>query len=205
MAAFYQATTCRIFSVKSSDEILGSLLRSYQHNELQKRQTKAWQVEIKVLKSVCDRKLCRHAPAASKWSLLLEYPGKPRRNLTVNWVCLDLPPDVRSSDQLEVAASEFECQGLELDWVGVCWGGDFPFNAANSNWLYQQFSGSKWGKLKNEVDRQFLLNTYRVLLTRARRGLIIWVPPGDFSDPTRSPSLFDPTADYLVRCGLQIV
>ena len=81
MAAFYQATLAD-FLRQSSDEILGSLLRSYQHNELQKRQTKAWQVEIKVLKSVCDE-VIRHAPAASEWSLLLEYPGKPRHVRTL--------------------------------------------------------------------------------------------------------------------------
>lgn len=126
------------------------------------------------------------------------------RDMYVHWF-LALPPDVRSSNQLEVAASEFECQGLELDWIGACWSGDFPFDAANNSWLYRGFSGSGWGNLKNEVDRRYLLNTYRVLLTRARRGLIIWVPKGDMSDQTRLPSHFDPTADYLIRCGLPIV
>jgi hypothetical protein len=126
------------------------------------------------------------------------------RDMYVNWF-LNLPPDIRSSNQLEVAASEFECQGLELDWVGVCWGGDFLFDAARSNWIFRRFSGSRWGNVDDPVDCRFLLNKYRVLLTRARRGLIIWVPSGDASDPTRSPGQYDPTADYLVRCGLQVV
>lgn len=125
------------------------------------------------------------------------------RDLFVHWF-LALPPDIRSSNQLEIAASEFECQGLELDWIGICWGGDFSFDAANNGWLYRYFSGSRWGNLKNEIDRQYLLNTYRVLLTRARRGLVLWIPQGDITDETRLPSHFDSTTDYLVRCGLSL-
>lgn len=125
------------------------------------------------------------------------------RDIYVHWF-LDHPPDIRSSNQLEVAASEFECQGLELDWVGICWGGDFTYDATAGGWAFRNFSGSRWGKVKNEIDRQYLLNTYRVLLTRARRGLVLWIPQGDISDETRLPSLFDSTADYLVRCGLSL-
>ena len=118
----------------------------------------------------------------------------------VNWF-LNHPPDVRSSNQLEVAASEYECQGLELDWVGVCWGGDFFFEGANG-WRCQQLSGSKWQPMRSEIDRAYLLNTYRVLLTRAREGAIIWVPRCDVADTTRAQEWFDGTADYLRRCGL---
>src|SRR4029077_16724841 len=85
------------------------------------------------------------------------------RDMFVNWF-LALPPDVRSSNQLEVAASEFECQGLELDWIGLCWGGDFSFDAVSGAWTYRNFSGTRWGILKNETDKEYLLNTYRVLL-----------------------------------------
>lgn len=126
------------------------------------------------------------------------------RNMYVHWF-LAPPLDIRSSNQLEVAASEIECQGLELDWVGLCWGGDLAFDKAINQWRYRQFSGSNWAGLKNENDREYLLNTYRVLLTRARRGLIIWVPNGDTSDRTRSPKLSDPTVEYLVRCGLSVL
>ncbi len=126
------------------------------------------------------------------------------RDIYVHWF-LAHPPDIRSSNQLEVAASEFECQGLELDWIGLCWGGDFSFDATSGGWAYRNFSGSRWGNLNNEIDRQYLLNTYRVLLTRARRGMIIWIPQGNVSDETRLPSLFDSTADYLVRCGLPVI
>jgi hypothetical protein len=125
------------------------------------------------------------------------------RDMFVHWF-LAHPPDIRSSNQLEIAASEFECQGLELDWIGLCWGGDFTFDAADRGWAYRNFSGSRWGVLRSEIDRQYLLNTYRVLLTRARRGLILWVPQGDASDDTRLPGPFDSTADYLLRCGVPV-
>ncbi|MBM3862135.1 MAG: DUF2075 domain-containing protein [Verrucomicrobia bacterium] len=123
------------------------------------------------------------------------------RDMYVHWFLAN-PSDVRSSNQLEVAASEFECQGLELDWVGVCWGGDFTYNHATRNWLYQCFAGKGWGDIRQEIDRRYLLNTYRVLLTRAREGMIIWVPTGSVDDSTRPPDLFDVTADYLKRCGI---
>jgi hypothetical protein len=126
------------------------------------------------------------------------------RDMFVHWF-LAHPPDIRSSNQLEVAASEFECQGLELDWIGLCWGGDLSFTTEAGGWSYRDFAGSQWRNSKKEIDRQYLLNTYRVLLTRARRGMIIWVPQGDVSDETRPPSWFDSTADYLIRCGVPLV
>lgn len=126
------------------------------------------------------------------------------RDMFVNWF-LNLPPDIRSSNQLEVAASEFECQGLELDWTGLCWGGDLSFSFEIGGWSYRNLAGTRWGLLRNEIDRQYLLNTYRVLLTRARRGLVIWVPRGKPSDETHLPSLYDPTFEYLDRCGVPII
>ncbi len=126
------------------------------------------------------------------------------RDMFVHWF-LAHPPDIRSSGQLEVAASEFECQGLELDWVGACWGGDLTYDPALGDWSYRNFSGTRWGYLKTLIDRQYLLNTYRVLLTRARRGLVVWIPRGDDSDPTRLRAPLDATADYLVRCGLRMI
>jgi hypothetical protein len=126
------------------------------------------------------------------------------RDMYVHWF-LDEPPDIRSSNQLEIAASEFECQGLELDWVGVCWGGDFALDDATGNWVYHSLSGTRWGNVGKEIDRQYLLNSYRVLLTRARQGLVIWIPEGDQSDITRLPAPLDATVDYLKRCGLTVV
>jgi hypothetical protein len=116
---------------------------------------------------------------------------------------LNPPTDVRSSYQLEVVATEFEIQGLELDWVGLCWGGDFLWNAQRNHWDVRAFAGTKWRTVKDAQAREFITNSYRVLLTRARQGMIIWIPIGDSSDPTREPGPFDATAEVLLAAGLK--
>jgi hypothetical protein len=134
----------------------------------------------------------------------LELSSAFRRagDLYVNWFLND-PTDVRSSNQLEVAASEFECQGLELDWVGLCWSGDLTFDPKTKKWATRTFRGNAWKNVANELDQQYLFNKYRVLLTRAREGLIIWIPEGDPTDSTRPAEWFDATAHYLQTCGLE--
>jgi hypothetical protein len=126
------------------------------------------------------------------------------RDLYIHWF-LDLPPDIRSSNQLEVAASEFECQGLELDWVGLCWGGDFSFNEVDSAWSFRNLSGRRWEQVAREINRAYLLNSYRVLLTRAREGMVIWIPEGSAADVTQPREWFDSTAAFLQRCGIPLV
>jgi hypothetical protein len=121
--------------------------------------------------------------------------------LYVNWFLND-PTDIRSSNQLEVAASEFECQGLELDWVGLCWSGDLTFDPESSGWIKRTFRGKSWKSVPNELDQRYLVNKYRVLLTRAREGMVIWVPEGDPIDSTRPKDWFNSTSDFLVSCGL---
>ena len=126
------------------------------------------------------------------------------RDLYVHWFLAELT-DVRSSNQLEIVASEFECQGLEVDWVGICWGGDFTFDGGEKAWAFRNFSGNSWRIIGREIDKQYLLNTYRVLLTRAREGLIIWIPTGTENDSTRASAPLDATADYLKHCGLRTI
>jgi hypothetical protein len=112
--------------------------------------------------------------------------------------------DIRSSFQCEVFATEFEIQGLELDWIGVCWGGDFVWNNAGG-WQLRALrpgSSTKWNSIKNREKCVFRKNAYRVLLTRARQGMIIFVPNGDAEDATRSPEEFNSTALFLLRCGV---
>ena len=108
--------------------------------------------------------------------------------------------DVRSSYALEEAASEFEIQGLELDWVGVCW--DANLHYAEGQWKLQKFVGTAWQQVQ-KADRQlYLLNSYRVLLTRARQGMVIFVPEGSDEDPTRFREYYDGTFAFLRKCGL---
>ncbi len=115
------------------------------------------------------------------------------------------PSDVRSAPTLEVAATEFECQGLELDWVGVCWGDDFLFDPHSNCWDTRRFVGSRWLRVTRPAARQFTMNKYRVLLTRARKGMIIWAPPGSRIDATRDSARLDATAEYLGTCGIPCV
>ena len=108
--------------------------------------------------------------------------------------------DVRSSYYLEDVATEFDIQGLELDWVCVTWDADLRLH--NDEWLHRCFRGNRWQKI-NKLDRQsYLKNAYRVLLTRARQGMVIVIPEGDEHDPTRLPSLYDSTYEYFVKLGL---
>ncbi|MBX3323425.1 MAG: DUF2075 domain-containing protein [Phycisphaeraceae bacterium] len=112
----------------------------------------------------------------------------------VHWF-LDDRVDVRSSYYLEDVATEFQVQGLELDWAAVVWDGDFRHTP--SGWRHFSFRGERWERV-NKADRQlYLKNAYRVLLTRARQGMVIVVPEGEESDPTRAGKFYDPTFDYL--------
>jgi len=111
--------------------------------------------------------------------------------------------DTRSSYYLEDAATEFQVQGLELDWACVAWCGDFRFNG--SGWDYHDFRGDRWCNIANADNRAYLRNAYRVLLTRARQGMVVFVPPGDTNDPTRSPAFYDSTFNYLKDLGISEV
>jgi len=115
--------------------------------------------------------------------------------------------DVRSSYRCEVFATEFEIQGLELDWIGLCWGGDFVWEESGGWQLRALRHGreTKWGAIKNEEKKTYRRNAYRVLLTRARKGMVIFVPRGNPNDPTNLPDEFDSTAEYLVRCGVTLL
>ena len=122
-----------------------------------------------------------------------------------NWFLGDVN-NTESSDFLEVALSEFFVQGLELDWTIVVWDADFraKYNAVNgfAGWeYYGGFDGLKWEKNNSQQDYQ--LNAYRVLLTRARRGMIIVVPEGSLVDKTRAPEYYDSTYLYLKSIGLE--
>jgi hypothetical protein len=108
--------------------------------------------------------------------------------------------DTRSSYYLEDAATEFQVQGLELDWVCVNWDADFRFNGCD--WNYHDFRGNRWCNISNADNRVYLRNAYRVLLTRARQGMVVFVPPGDSADPTRSPAFYDSTFTYLKELGI---
>lgn len=111
--------------------------------------------------------------------------------------------DVRSSHYLELVATEFDIQGLEIDYVCLGWDINFYFN--NNEWNYQSFEGTKWKAINSEIDKSYLRNAYRVLMTRARQGLIIFIPQGDNLDPSRPTELYDNTYKFLSSCGIQTI
>lgn len=108
-------------------------------------------------------------------------------------------PDIRSSDALEVVGTEFAVQGLEFDRAGLCWDADLIRGPAG--WEARRFRATVWTRA-SAAARANRLNAYRVLLTRARHGTVIWVPRGDQRDPTRDPARYDAIAAYLQSCGV---
>jgi hypothetical protein len=118
----------------------------------------------------------------------------------IHWF-LDGKQDVRSSYYLEDVATEFDIQGLELDWVCITWDADFRYT--ENGWEYRSFVGDRWNNIIKKERQIFLKNAYRVLLTRARQGMVIVVPSGDKDDPTRNPFFYDPTYKYLLNIGFE--
>ena len=120
-----------------------------------------------------------------------------------NWF-LAPTDDLRSSNMMEVVASEFKVQGLEIDWAVVCWDADLR-RKNSSEWEHYSFRGTKWMRRNKEEQKRYLVNSYRVLLTRARQGMIIFVPQGDDDDgdTTRNHKYYDEIYTYLLSCGIQ--
>lgn len=106
--------------------------------------------------------------------------------------------DVRASYSLEDAATEFDIQGLELDWVGMCW--DANLIRKENDWLIRRFSGTNWQSVNDQDKLKYVVNSYRVLLTRARQGMAIFIPKGSQDDPTRNPEWYDSTYYFLRSC-----
>ncbi|MEY3862478.1 MAG: hypothetical protein RIR60_844 [Pseudomonadota bacterium] len=117
----------------------------------------------------------------------------------INWFLND-SNDIRSSYFLEDVATEFDIQGLELDWTCVAWDADLRHNG--EEWLLKSFRGAKWQAVNDEDSKRYLKNAYRVLLTRARQGMVIFVPYGSSQDETRQPHFYDETFNYLRSLGL---
>lgn len=120
----------------------------------------------------------------------------------VHWF-LEGKDDVRSSYYLEDVATEFHIQGLELDWACVTWDADFRYS--REGWRHFSFRGNKWQRINKAERQMYLKNAYRVLLTRARQGMVIVVPEGDAEDPTRDSAFYDDTYSYLISIGLPTV
>lgn len=144
----------------------------------------------------------RYGLLASSGALRLKAVGIFVKNeISAPSYFLENKRDVRSSYYLEDCATEFAVQGLELDWSIVAWDADFRYNGAN--WTYNRFNGSKWNNVNSESNKLYLKNAYRVLLTRARQGMVIYIPHGDKEDVTRSPEFYDKTFEFLKQIGIE--
>jgi len=138
-----------------------------------------------------------HAERLKPHAIDVKSPMNP-----IHWF-LDGPEDVRSSFYLEDVATEFHVQGLELDWACVTWDADFRYS--NSGWDHRSFTGDRWNYIHKPERKSYQKNSYRVLLTRARQGMVIVVPQGDSEDPTRNPEFYDPTFEYLREIGFRTI
>ena len=121
-----------------------------------------------------------------------------------NWF-LAPSDDLRSSNMMEIVASEFKVQGLEIDWAVVCWDADLRRNRRGDDWEHFAFRGTKWNRRNKPEQKRYLVNSYRVLLTRARQGMVIFVPRGvdPEVDSTRNQAYYDAIYKYLLSCGIQ--
>lgn len=142
--------------------------------------------------------------------LAVNILGQDEEN-AVHWFLED-KTDIRSSNYLEDAATEIQVQGLELDYACVLWDADMRYE--NGKWSYYKFNGkNKWNAENNPETRKYMLNAYRVLLTRARQGIVICVPSGNNrltpegfpEDPTRLPEFYDGTYRYLSSLGIKSI
>ena len=143
----------------------------------------------------------RYGLLASSGGLRLKPEGIFVKNdaSVENWF-LNGKDDVRSSYYLEDVVTEFDIQGLELDYSIVAWDADFRFDG--EQWTYNNFVGNRWNSVSSEERKLYLKNAYRVLLTRARQGMVIFIPQGDDADHTRKREWYDRTYEYLHSVGI---
>lgn len=146
----------------------------------------------------------RYGLLASSGALRLKPEGIFVKNeiSVANWF-LNGKDDVRSSYMLEDVVSEFDIQGLELDYSLLAWDADYRY--VDGEWTYNSFVGNRWTNVSSEERRLYLKNAYRVLLTRARQGMAIFVPKGSDYDQTRKREWYDGTFEYLKEIGIDII
>ena len=143
----------------------------------------------------------RYGLLASSGALRLKPEGIFVKNevSVANWF-LNGKDDVRSSYMLEDVVTEFDIQGLELDYSVVAWDADYRY--VNGEWSYNNFVGNRWNNVSSEERRLYLKNAYRVLLTRARQGMAIFIPTGSDNDHTRKCEWYDGIYEYLREIGI---
>jgi len=211
--SLHLATSMRSFKATGLADLVSCLLN---------REVAAARQQVEGLKGRYPLVLTRSVSAAKDW-LRSSARGSERYGMLVSSQAQRLKPhaidvrvatnpvhwflkdkdDVRSSFFLEDAATEFDVQGLEVDWSCVVWDGDFRF--ADDGWIHSSFKGNRWERIGKPTRQAYQKNAYRVLLTRARQGMAIVIPEGDRRDKTRLPEMYDSTYKYLESLGLQVL
>jgi len=205
------AVSVRSFRSERLSEFIHELLNIKKDNakEIYKILKRDYPIVITRNFDIAKKWLKNHAIGSERIGLVASSGAKRLRAIGIdvkneisapNWFLND-KMDVRSSYFLEDVATEFDIQGLEIDWACLAWGANFYLS--NNEWKYQNFKGTKWQNINKEVDREYLKNTYRVLLTRARQGMVIFIPKGSKTDPTRDANYYDETYECLKEIGIQ--
>lgn len=156
-----------------------------------------------------------HARGSERFGLLACSKAERLKAISINvryqpdfvhWFLED-DTDIRSSNALEDTLTEFKVQGLEIDWACVAWDADLRLNKDHTAWQhYQLRSGTQWQNINKPINQEYQINAYRVLLTRARQGMVIVVPNGDHGvppDETRKPEWYDGIYNYLKELGIK--
>lgn len=205
------SVSLRSFRAEALSEFVGHLVNNRPNEAMSTYAKISSRYPIKLTRSLDDARAWlrvqargseRYGVLASSGALRLRPEGihvKSKIDPPV-WFLND-KADVRSSYYCEEVASEFDVQGLELDWTGVCWDADFRYGA--DSWGCFDFKGTRWQRIRSVEAQDFLRNAYRVILTRARQGMVIFVPKGDPTDATRPPEFYDQTFAFLQLCGLR--
>ena len=190
--------------------------------DLQKEEATATLCELEKYPIVLSRSLDTakqwlrsHARGSERFGLLASSKAERLKAIGINvryqpdfvhWFLED-DSDIRSSNCLEDTLTEFKVQGLEIDWACVTWDADLRLSKDGMSWQHFQLrSGTQWQKINKEINKEYQINAYRVLLTRARQGMVIVVPNGDNSvppDETRKPEWYDGIYNYLKAIGLK--
>jgi hypothetical protein len=213
LSALHLAVSVRSFRAEKLSEFVGALVAGEVHEARQLYQAINASYPIAITRSLAQAKqwLRDHARGSERIGLVASSGASRLKPEGINvHEKIDAPTwflngrdDVRSSYYMEDPATEFDIQGLELDWIGVCW--DADLRSVDGRWQSYRFSGTRWQNVNDENRKVYLTNAYRVLLTRARQGMIIYVPAGDVIDATRPPSYYDGTAAFLSKCGLPLI
>ena len=212
-AQLHLAVDMRSFRAESLSKVVHHLL------DLEEAQARAEYAQIRERYPICltrsldraKRWLKEHARGSERYGVVCSSQAYRLRPLAidvrvnpdhVHWF-LDDENDIRSSLYLEDVCTEFQVQGLELDWVCLVWDGDLRFSP--KGWIHKEFKSRDWNNIHSPERQHYQTNAYRVLLTRARQGMVICVPEGNEEDYTRKPEYYDATYEYLKRIGFEIL